>query len=166
MTIYEALDKALVYETRIRDLYAQAAADATLPEAKAFFDFLAVDEDRHVSYIERARLDAKNGTIPDASTIETALPTDIPAAIEKAKAAFHTKVDGGKLTALENALRAEEETSAFYRKLVFEFSGDEGKAFKRLLEIEDGHTAIVRAELDAVTRSGFWFDVREFDMEH
>lgn len=165
MTVSEALDKALAYEMRIRDFYAQAAADATLPESRAFFDFLAVDEDRHVAFIEHARAGARTGKIPDAAAIETAMPPDVQAAIAKARAGFKTPADGSKLTALEHALKAEEETSAFYRKLVAELPADASKAFARLLEIEDGHTAIVRAELDTVTGAGFWFDIRLFDME-
>ena len=165
MTIGEALDKALGYEMRIRDLYAQASADATIPEAKAFYDFLAVDEDRHVAFIERALHGARSGMIPEAVSIETSLPDDIEDAIRRAKGAFRAKVDDGKLTALEHALKAEEETSAFYRKLIQELPPGSSGAFARLLEIEEGHTAIVRAELDSVTGAGFWFDVRVFDME-
>jgi len=165
MTINEALERALGYEMRIRDLYAQAAADATIPEAHAFYDFLAVDEDRHVNFIEHARVGAKAGKLPDAAAIETSLPHDVQAAIAKAKAAFHAAADGGRLSALEHALKAEEETSAFYRKLITELPPDSTSAFARLLEIEDGHTAIVKAELDAVTGSGYWFDVRVFDLE-
>jgi hypothetical protein len=33
------------------------------------------------------------------------------------------------------------------------------------MAIEDGHVAIVQAELDSVTQMGFWFDYREFDLE-
>ena len=37
--------------------------------------------------------------------------------------------------------------------------------FGRFLEIEQGHQAIVRAEIDALTGMGFWFDFQEFDLE-
>jgi hypothetical protein len=37
--------------------------------------------------------------------------------------------------------------------------------FSRFLEIEDGHGAIVQAEIDSVKRMGFWFDLKEFDLE-
>ena len=37
--------------------------------------------------------------------------------------------------------------------------------FSPFLTIEDGHVAIVQAELDSVTNSGFWFDYQEFDLE-
>ena len=38
--------------------------------------------------------------------------------------------------------------------------------FARFLEIEDGHVAIVQAELDFISDNGFWFDFQEFDMEY
>ena len=43
----------------------------------------------------------------------------------------------------------------------------EGRAlFERFLEIEQGHVAIVQAEIDAVSGLGFWFDVQEFRLEN
>jgi rubrerythrin len=165
MNLIEALDEALAYETKIHDLYVSAAAEAALPESKAFFEFLARDEGYHVKFIESARDGARKGQAPDSSGLKTAIPADVSAAVAKAKAAFVSSRDGGQLSALENALRAEEETSAFYRRLVATLPASETGAFRRLQEIEDGHTVIVKAELDSVTRAGFWFDVREFDME-
>jgi hypothetical protein len=37
--------------------------------------------------------------------------------------------------------------------------------FQRFPEIEDGHNAIVQAELDSVQGLGYWFDVEEFKLE-
>lgn len=165
MNLMQALDEALAYETRIRDLYDAAAADASLPESKAFFEFLAKDEGYHVKFIESAREGARKGLAPDSSNLKSSIPADVSDAIAKAKAAFVSNRDSSQLTALQNALRAEEETSAFYRRLVSTLPATETGAFRRLQEIEDGHTEIVKAELDSVTRAGFWFDVREFDME-
>jgi len=33
------------------------------------------------------------------------------------------------------------------------------------VRIEEGHLTIVRAEIDYLTRTGYWFDFKEFDME-
>ena len=44
-------------------------------------------------------------------------------------------------------------------------AGEERALFQRFLEIEDGHHAIVQAELDAVQGLGYWFDVQEFKLE-
>jgi rubrerythrin len=67
---------------------------------------------------------------------------------------------------LSKALQVEVETSAFYRKLVQEMEGDARTMFARFLEIEDGHIAVVQAELDYISQTGFWFDFQEFDMEY
>ncbi|MBN2874122.1 MAG: hypothetical protein JXM71_03415 [Spirochaetales bacterium] len=167
MTLSEALTEALDYESRIQDLYLVAAADSTVPEAKAFFEFMAADEGRHVAFIDATlkRVGSGDASPPDAASLDTSLPHDVGAAVARARQAMGAIQDDSQLSTLERALRAEEETSAFYQRLVATLPASETLAFKRLQEIEDGHTAIVRAELDSVTNSGFWFDVRVFDME-
>jgi hypothetical protein len=43
---------------------------------------------------------------------------------------------------------------------------DEGQqVFARFVEIEEGHLAIVQAEMDYLSKTGYWFDIKEFDME-
>jgi hypothetical protein len=37
--------------------------------------------------------------------------------------------------------------------------------FERFVEIEEGHKAIVQAEIDCLSGSGFWFDTPEFSLE-
>ena len=66
---------------------------------------------------------------------------------------------------LKDALKLEEEVSEHYRNLVNAVEGDGQAMFRRFLEIEDGHTAIVRAEIDALEGNGFWFDIGEFSLE-
>jgi rubrerythrin len=66
---------------------------------------------------------------------------------------------------LEKALAMEEETSAFYRRMVDEME-EGGELFGRFIEIEEGHEAIVQAELDYLNRSGLFFDFQEFTMDY
>jgi rubrerythrin len=77
--------------------------------------------------------------------------------------------DAERATALETlkrALDAEVETSGFYQQMVATLpAGAPRDMFGRFLEIEQGHQAIVAAELDAVQGLGFWFDLKEFDLE-
>jgi len=167
MTIEQTFATALEYEQRIRDLYVRAAAAALLPEAKAFYEALAVDEASHVAYLEHKLADWRTtGAFSDSAPAST-LPqaSELIAAIGRVKAGLSGPVEGGKPGALADALKAEEETSAFYRSMVGELPDGARQIFARLLAIEDGHTAIVRAELDLVMGTGHWFDVREFDME-
>ena len=66
---------------------------------------------------------------------------------------------------LSKALAVEVETSKFYERMVAEMEADAGRMFARFLEIEAGHIAMVQAELDYISRTGYWFDFKEFDME-
>lgn len=167
MTVDQAFERALAYETRIRDQYLEAAKGAMAPEAAAFYAMLARDEDSHVAYISHKLDQWKGSGAMSYEGLASGLPSgpELAAAIAKAKAGFSAIPEGGQVAALSNALRAERETSAFYRSLVGELPGAAADVFARLLEIEDGHTAIVAAELDLVTETGHWFDVRVFDME-
>jgi len=70
------------------------------------------------------------------------------------------------LATLRKAEAAERTTAAWYRRVVEDLPGATEKAlFARFLEIEEGHAAIVQAEIDSVTGLGFWFDVPEFQLE-
>lgn len=167
MNVEQAFQTALEYEQRIRDLYLDAAQKALMPEAKAFYDIMARDEDSHVAYLRHKLAEwQKTGKMADSAP-DSALPPagSLTAAIGRVIADLSGLVESGKPGALADALKSEEETSAFYRSMVQELPADARKIFSRLLEIEDGHTAIVRAELDLVTQTGHWFDMREFDME-
>jgi rubrerythrin len=167
MKVEEVFGKALEYETRIRDQYAVAAKEAKAPEARAFYEALGKDEESHVAYINHKLKQWQSTGAMDAKGLTTIIPdrVTIDKAVDKAKASFSAGPEGGHMAALENALRAEEETSAFYRSMVDQLPAGAKDVFARLLEIEEGHTAIVRAELDMVSNTGHWFDIREFDME-
>jgi rubrerythrin len=170
MTVEEAIRTALTYETRVREVYAQART-ATRDEAGArFLEVLADEEQRHVGYLE-SRLAEWTAT----GRISTgALATALPAAgaIREAVKSLRNRLAlpaGDRDEAvgiLKRALAVETETSAYYRGLVGSLpDGDARRMFARFLEIEDGHVAIVAAELDSVRGLGFFFDVREFDLE-
>ena len=62
-------------------------------------------------------------------------------------------------------LKLEIETSNFYKTMVEEMSHAAKEMFSRFLEIEQSHIAVVQAALDYVSKTGYWFDFKEFDME-
>jgi rubrerythrin len=163
----DAIRAAIGYEERIRDLYAEAARDAADASAKALFAALGADEGSHAEYLKsRLAVLARTGGV-DLPPLGSALPDPkrIEASIGRAATETVGEALGGEFGALERALRAEEETSAFYRDMVARLPEDARALFARFLEIEEGHTRIVRAELDLVSRTGHWFDVREFDLD-
>ena len=57
------------------------------------------------------------------------------------------------------------QTSNFYREMVSKLPAEHQPMFQRFMEIEEGHEAIVKAEIDNARGLGFWFDFQEFDLE-
>jgi rubrerythrin len=72
---------------------------------------------------------------------------------------------GGELQMLTRALDVEVKTNEFYKRMVKELPKEGKQLFAHFVEIEEGHLAIVRAEIDYLSKTGYWFDFKEFDME-
>lgn len=169
MTIEEAIKTAILFEKKVHANYTGAAARAVDPIAQKIFGTLAEEEQGHINYLE-SRLGEwqKDGRLSDEK-----LRTVLPAAdrIKRGMGRLRSQVaqrkggQTGEVDSLRQALAAEEETSDFYRRMVKELPAEGQDLFARFLEIEDGHVAIVQAELDSVNQMGFWFDLKEFDLE-
>jgi rubrerythrin len=123
-----------------------------------------------VDYLEARLAEWKTtGTVRAA-----ALTTDLPSArviqegvkklTERMRLPEHERRES--IETLTRALAVEAETSAFYGRLVAQLRAREERAlFQRFLDVEEGHHAIVQAELDSVQGLGYWFDVQEFRLE-
>ena len=167
-TLEEALKTALTYETRIRDIYQEAVDGTSDPKGKLVFQALADDEQRHIDYLEAKQTQwHEEGRItPDSLTSLIPAPELFAAQLQGLQQTMAREDRSDEKRMLSKALQVEVETSAFYRQLVEEMTGDARAMFARFLEIEDGHIAAVQAELDYISHTGFWFDFQEFDMEH
>lgn len=166
MTLEEAIVTALENENRVRDFYAQAARECPDPKGRGFFEMMAHDEQGHVEYLTAKLAEWR----ADGALKEEALGTAVPSRewIERVRAKMEASAAKGDMgyeaDRLHTALRLELEVSDFYRGLTQ--TVPEGAAmFRRFQEIEDGHTAIVQAELDVVQRSGYFYDFQEFNQE-
>lgn len=167
MTVEAALREAQRYETRIRELYAEAARSTPEADARRFYKLMESDEESHVHYLEKRLEEWKKSGVISFAVLSSSLPDPalVEAAVAKAGSPLKGYAIGGENEALSRALKAEEETSAFYKSLLCQFEGETQKMFSRFLEIEDGHTRMVRAELDLRSKTGHWFEFREFDLE-
>jgi rubrerythrin len=85
--------------------------------------------------------------------------------VEKLKTRIDEEDRGDEKQMLSKALTVEAETYNFYQKMVDELSAEGKVLFAQFLVIEKGHIAAVQAELDHITRTGYWFEWKEFDME-
>ena len=163
MTIEEAIQTAIEFENEVRDVYKVAATEAVDPVGKRVFTVLANEEQRHVDYLESRLEEWRRTGKVNPVTLETAVPSR--EAIARAADGVSKGMSGGdrgmELKMLGKALEAEHKTSSFYKKMVAELSADAQKLFERFVQIEEGHVAIVQAEMDSVAGTGAWFDVLE-----
>ena len=166
MTIEKAIQTAIEFENEVRDVYQAAAQEAVDPVGKRLFTVLADEEQGHVDYLQN-RLEEwrKTGKVNPAA-LETAVPAhEVIAEAAHSVSESMSEVDHAvELKMLGRALEAERKTSSFYRKMVAELPTEGQKLFQRFVEIEEGHVAIVQAEMDAVTGNGAWFDVLEIKL--
>lgn len=168
MDLKDALAIAIEYEQKVRDHYAAGAEQVLDARGKKVFETLAREEQGHLAYL-KSRL-AEWTTKGAVETPE--LPTILPTAdwIEEARKRVQqgpppTVAVQAELDLLKVALELERQTSGFYQQLVTTLDARHRPLFARFLEIEQGHLAIVQAEIDSITGTGTWFDIMEFSLE-
>ncbi len=169
MKLDNAIKIALEYEAGVHKVYLDAMEKTADKAAKRIFKVLCDEEMGHLNYLQ-ARLDEwqKTGKIKVKK-----LSTSIPArdAINKHLQDLRKTVKPKRtrqileLELLKKALDAETKASDFYKEMVGKLDGEGQALFKRFVEIEEGHEAIVQAEINTVSNWGFWFDTPEFRLE-
>ena len=167
MTMEDAIKTALDYETRIRDIYKNAAEVVADPVGKRTLQMLRDDEQYHIEYLmDRLESWKKTGKL-SVKKLESTIPPieTIQSGMEKVRAHMSPENRSDEREILSKALKAEIETSKFYEEMVAELPDEGQRMFARFLEIEEKHIATVQVELDYITKTGYWFDFKEFDME-
>ncbi|RKX17255.1 MAG: hypothetical protein DRP51_11155 [Candidatus Zixiibacteriota bacterium] len=167
MTFEKAIKTAIEYEIKVRDTYLNSLDKIKDETGQRVFRVLGEEEQGHVDYLECKLAEWKESGTISSSDLKTIVPSREK--IEKGIARLDNHLSDNKyeteLEMLKKALIMEQETSDFYRRMVDEMETD-GDFFKPFLEIEDGHTAIVQAEIDYLTRTGTFFDFQEFGLEY
>jgi len=167
MTIEEAIKTAIEFETRIRDIYQEATAAVDDEVGKRIFETLCKDEQHHIDYLQhKLRQLQDTGTIVP-ERLDSIVPSQevVNREAEKVKSLVAKDFLGIKRQMLSKALETEIETSDFYQKMVNELPAKGQALFERFLEIENNHIKAVQFELDYLSKTGYWFDIKEFDME-
>jgi rubrerythrin len=167
MTIEEAMKTAIEYEIRIRDIYREAVAAVDVEAGKRIFETLAKEEQHHVDYLEHKLVQFQKTGAIEMEKLESVIPNQKSIEREADKVNSLTSEDflGIKQSMLSGALEAEIKTSEFYERMANELPAEARPLFERFLEIENNHIKVVQFELDYVSKTGYWFDFKEFDME-
>jgi rubrerythrin len=169
MKLDDAIKVALEYETGVHKIYLEAMEKVSDESAKRIFKVLCDEEMGHLVYL-RERLDEwqKTGKIK-VKKLGTSIPAraTIDKGLEDLRKTVKPKPTRQilELELLKKALDAEIKTSIFYKEMVRTLDGAGQELFKRFVEIEEGHEAIVQAEINTVGNWGFWFDTPEFRLE-
>jgi bacterioferritin (cytochrome b1) len=166
MTLEEAIKTAIEYETKVRDAYLDSVDGIADETGRRVFKVLGEEEQGHIDYLESKLSEWKKTGKLSPSKLETVVPARqvIEKGVRKLDDHLSERDYGTEREMLQKALAMEQETSDFYRRMVDELR-EERELFARFLEIEEGHQAIVQAELDYLNRSGTFFDFQEFNLE-
>ena len=170
LSIEAALKTAIDFEKRIKEIYKEASKQAQDPVGRRVFAALAEEEQGHLDYLRSRLREWQNTGRITPEKLGTAIPPKkvIEREMEAIKEQVHShdfdKSKNTELKMLNSALEVEIETSDFYKRMVEELPREGQALFKRFVEIEDGHQAIVQAEIDYISGPGYWFDFREFDL--
>jgi rubrerythrin len=167
MTVEQAIITAIQYESRVQKAYAGQVDRISDPAGRRIFQTLADEEQSHLDYLHHKLEQFKQTGTVAVDTLPTSIPT--PKQIEAASRMMQNQVAAADptndLQMLTRALELETQTSKFYQDMVRELPPEGQRLFRRFVEIEQGHVAIVQAEIDALTRSGYWFDCLEIDLD-
>ncbi|MBU3916329.1 hypothetical protein KKA14_12410 [bacterium] len=167
MNLGEAIKTALEYENKVVDVYSKYADQLNSPIASKIFRLLEEEEEGHVEYLNaklaewkesgKITIDELTTVVPDASVIK--------ANVKKLEKVAKKENIDSEIEVFKKALKMESEASAFYRGVVGKLPKADQKLFLHFIEIEEGHEAIVKAEIDNALGLGYWFDFMEFDLE-
>lgn len=169
MEITEAITTAIMYEGKVRDTYKEALEKSQDSVGRRIIQVLIREEQEHVEYLARVLKNWKETGELGKEILKTHIPSKeaILEAVQKVKGKMsaNDNANENEIEILKKALKVEQETFGFYTSTVKELPAEGQKLFSHFLEIEEGHLAIVQAELDSVTGTGFWFDTAEIDLE-
>ena len=141
--------------------------DQVIVIGKRVYQFLLDEEQQQIDYLldkleqweiagkissETFQLDAFSSRYLARCT--SRLKSDLPAQDEQCE-----------LNILRSAMDVDNEVTAFLEKIKNELPDETHGIFERFIEIEEGHAKVLQAEIDYIEKMGFWFDIREFDLE-
>ena len=169
MNLEQAIKTALEYENKVFMIYKEAEEKASDPVGKRIFSVMAKEEQGHIDYLNNCLEQWRQSGKLAPEELSTVVPSEeqLQESLERMKQQVADKGTVGpeEVELLQKAVEAEKTTSGFYKQMVSELDEAGQQLFKRFVEIEEGHLAIVSAELDSVTGLGYWFDVPEWQFQ-
>jgi len=146
--------------------YLKMAKNTNDMTGKNMFIQLALDEFEHKQILEKQYLEAiENDNIEIIDIPKTKIEKLVPHVSNKQK---RIRGENGlaEIEAINVALEFEKKSRDYYLQNADKIENEQVKSyFLRLAEWEQAHYDILKAELDYITQTGFWFDIPEFRMD-
>jgi rubrerythrin len=146
--------------------FAKAVKD---PKAKNVLINLADDEVGHLTKLEKHLLNLVKGQpwlLPKAEEIDAVAAVFSASAYPERDFRLEDLGKMDEIRILEIAAQREIIANQYYLDLAAKTKAPEAKEmFLSLAKEEELHMKILRAEIDSIGQSGFWFDMQEFTME-
>lgn len=146
--------------------FAKAVKD---PKAKGVLINLADDEVGHMTKLEKHLMNILRGQpwlLPKAEEIEAVAAVFATSAYPGMDIQMKGLEKADEIRILEIAFEREVIANKFYLDLAARADSPEAKEmFLSLAKEEELHMKILRAEIDSLGQTGFWFDMQEFTME-
>ena len=169
MKLDNAIRMALEYETGVHNAYSEATKKASDPSAKRTLQVLAEEEMGHIQYLQERLEEWRTTGKIKVKKLGTSIPTKevIHQSLQDVRKTVKPKTTRliPELELLNKALQAEVKTSNFYKEMVSKLDGEGQQLFQRFVEIEQGHEAIVQAQIDCASGLGVFLDKLEFGLE-
>jgi rubrerythrin len=169
MKLDQAITLALEYEAGVHQIYLDAMNKASDETGRRIFKVLCKEEMGHLVYLQDRLNEWQSQGKVEVKKLGTSIPAreTINKGLQDLRDTVQLKPTRQilELELLKKALDAEIKAGNFYREMVAMLDGEGQELFRRFAEIEEGHEAIVRAEIDSVSNIGFWFDTPEFRLE-
>ena len=165
----KAIETAIQIERDGLAFYNEAARQTSDSNGKRMFETLAADEAAHAKVFERAKESLeKDGEWLSPEEVTTISPDRFarPPIFPSGEELEAGEIPERELAALRRGIEAEDASITFYTEQMAKTADPDAKAmYAYLIEQEKGHRAILEGEYDYLTNTGFWFGIREFDLE-
>ena len=149
MNIREALETAIKYETKIRDIYRDATGMSVDDKTKRLLELLAKQEQLHLTHLRNsyARLN-ETGKLDNFESDQEGWANLTSPSLDSAKHKIEDSADRKKLyEILKTLLEAEQETFRFYAGLRDSLPEKQARYFNRFVENEKSHVRMILDKL-------------------
>ena len=163
--VAQAIETAIQMEKEGQAFFHQAAEKTNNKLGKAMFERLAAEEITHMETF-RKMFDSMSNT-EDWHAVSTQLRSiSKPPVFSDAKNKMKAEREPGEVEALRQAMEIERNAIEFFKDAKSKTDDETVKEiFEKIRQEEEYHHALLQAQYDSVTNSGYWLDTAEFHMD-